>query len=181
MNTRLLFNPQSDRWCQLYGSALALAIVEKTRAYADGPIAVIVDDIAHADRLESEIRFYSSEQVAIHHLPDWETLPYDVFSPHQDIISERLKTLHRLQHTGAGDIILIPVNTLLQRLCPRSYIAGKVQIYQCRPETRIVISTQHTRSRRLQLCIAGDGAWRIYRARLDHRSVPRRCKSPLPD
>ncbi|MGB5397329.1 MAG: DEAD/DEAH box helicase, partial [Gammaproteobacteria bacterium] len=129
MNTRLLFNPQSDRWCQLYGSALALAIVEQAQRYAAGPVAVIVEDIAHADRLESEIRFYSDEQATIYHLPDWETLPYDVFSPHQDIISERLKTLHRLQHTAAGDIILIPVNTLLQRLCPRSYIAGKVQIY----------------------------------------------------
>ena len=129
MNTRLLFNPQSDRWCQLYGSALALAIVEQAQRYTAGPVAVIVEDIAHADRLESEIRFYSAEQATIYHLPDWETLPYDVFSPHQDIISERLKTLHRLQHTAAGDIILIPVNTLLQRLCPRSYIAGKVQIY----------------------------------------------------
>jgi transcription-repair coupling factor (superfamily II helicase) len=119
----------APRWSQLYGSTLALAIAEKARSYSAGPVVVVVDDIAHADRLEAEIRFYSSDQLAIYHLPDWETLPYDVFSPHQGIISERLKTLHHLPSAGAGEIILVPVNTLLQRLCPRSYIASKVQLY----------------------------------------------------
>ncbi len=127
MPSTLLDNAR--RWSQLYGSTLALAIAEKARSYTSGPVVVVVDDIAHADRLEAEIRFYSSNQLNIYHLPDWETLPYDVFSPHQGIISERLKTLHRLPSTGSGDIILVPVNTLLQRLCPRSYIAGKVQLY----------------------------------------------------
>ncbi len=116
-------------WCQLYGSTLALAIAEKARSYQAGPVIVVVEDIAHADRLEAEIRFYSSGELDILHLPDWETLPYDVFSPHQGIISERLKTLHRLPATKAGDIVLVPVNTLLQHLCPRSYIASQVQIY----------------------------------------------------
>lgn len=120
----------ASSWSQLYGSTLALAIAEKARRYQNGPVVVVVEDIAHADRLEAEIQFYSSEQLEILHLPDWETLPYDVFSPHQGIISERLKTLHKLPTTGAGDIILVPVNTLLQRLCPRSYIAGKVQLYR---------------------------------------------------
>lgn len=129
MSSQLL-KTSSPYWCQLYGSAFALAIVEKADLHQSGPIVVVVDDIAHADRLESELRFYGGDRHAVYHLPDWETLPYDVFSPHQDIISERLKTLHKLQHTAPGDIVLIPLGTLLQRLCPRAYIGAHVQLYR---------------------------------------------------
>ena len=124
-------NPdETVNWSRLYGSALALAIVEASRNYTSGPIVLIVEDIAHADAIRNEIEFYNPTSQSIFHLPDWETLPYDVFSPHQDIISERLKTLHWLQNIKAGDILIMPVTTLLQRLTPRQYISSSALIFK---------------------------------------------------
>ena len=113
---------ESTNWSRLYGSSLALATVEAAKHYAPGPVVLVVDDLAHASQLSAEINFYSSNQHPILHLPDWETLPYDVFSPHQDIISERLKTLHALPNIQPGNILILPVNALLQKLTPRHYI-----------------------------------------------------------
>jgi transcription-repair coupling factor (superfamily II helicase) len=113
-------------WNKLYGSALALSIVEASRTHSNGPLVVIVEDVTHADTLTKEIEFYKDDRQTIYHLPDWETLPYDIFSPHQDIIAERLTTLHALQNIRGGDILIIPLNTLAQRLAPRSYIQGNV-------------------------------------------------------
>lgn len=113
-------------WNRLYGSSLALSIVEASNTHANGPVVVIVEDVTHADVLTKEIEFYKDKKQTIYHLPDWETLPYDIFSPHQDIIAERLTTLHALQHIHGGDILIIPLNTLAQRLAPRSYIQGNV-------------------------------------------------------
>ncbi len=113
---------ESTSWFRLYGSSLALATVEAAKRYHAGPVVLVVDDLAHAHQLHAEIAFYSSGQQPILHLPDWETLPYDVFSPHQDIISERLKTLHALPDTRSGTILILPVNALLQKLTPRNYI-----------------------------------------------------------
>ena len=113
-------------WNKLYGSSLALSIVEASTVHSNGPVVVIVEDVTHADILTREIEFYKDEKQTIFHLPDWETLPYDIFSPHQDIIAERLTTLHALQKIRGGDILIIPLNTLAQRLAPRSYIQGNV-------------------------------------------------------
>ena len=113
-------------WNKLYGSALALAIIETTRSHTNGPVVVIVEDVTHADALTKEIQFYKDDKQTIRHLPDWETLPYDVFSPHQDIIAERLTTLHALKNIRGSDILIIPLNTLAQRLAPRSFIQGNV-------------------------------------------------------
>ncbi len=110
----------------MYGSSLALSLVEATRNHKNGPVVVIVEDVTHADILTREINFYKDSKQTILHLPDWETLPYDIFSPHQDIIAERLTTLHALQKIRGGDILIIPLNTLAQRLPPRSYIQGNV-------------------------------------------------------
>ncbi len=57
--------------------------------------------------------------------PDWETLPYDNFSPHQDIISARLSALFELQQ-GRQQILLLPINTLMQKVCPPNYLANNV-------------------------------------------------------
>ena len=59
-------------------------------------------------------------------LPDWETLPYDTLSPHQDLVSERLETLYRLSQPDAGDIdvLVVPATTALHRLAPPQYVAG---------------------------------------------------------
>jgi len=113
-------------WSRLYGSSLALSIVETSRKHTNGPLVIIVEDVIHADALTKEIEFYKDEKQTLFHLPDWETLPYDIFSPHQDIIAERLTTLYALQKIRGGDILIIPLNTLAQRLAPKSYIQGNV-------------------------------------------------------
>jgi len=113
-------------WNRLYGSSLALSIVEASRKHTNGPLVIIVEDVIHADTLTKEIEFYKDEKQTLFHLPDWETLPYDIFSPHQDIIAERLTTLYALQKIRRGDILIIPLNTLAQRLAPKSYIQGNV-------------------------------------------------------
>ena len=83
---------------QLYGSAQGLLLAKAAQQH-DGPILVLTDDAANAHKLEIEAQFYLGESVLpILHFPDWETLPYDTFSPHQDIISERLETLDRRAH-----------------------------------------------------------------------------------
>ena len=126
--------PQSTQekraWGQLYGSAQALATVEASRQHR-GPVVVITDDIQHSHTLHDEIRFYlNGDKQNLFHLPDWETLPYDIFSPYQDIISERLRTLSRLPELTQGQILILPVATLLQRLTPRSYIQQHVLILE---------------------------------------------------
>ncbi|HEB83011.1 MAG TPA: DEAD/DEAH box helicase, partial [Gammaproteobacteria bacterium] len=126
LNLPLPEKQSETRWYKLYGSALALAIVEASQRHKNGPVVVIVEDVTHADALTREIAFYKDEKQQILHLPDWETLPYDIFSPHQDIIAERLTTLFALDKIRSGDILIIPLNTLAQRLPPRSYIHGNV-------------------------------------------------------
>ncbi|MEX1201408.1 MAG: transcription-repair coupling factor [Methylophaga sp.] len=108
---------------QLYGSAAGLLLARAAQQH-DGPLLVITDDMSSAQRLESEIRFYlGRDKLPILHFPDWETLPYDTFSPHQDIISERLQTLQQLPDFQRG-ILLVPVATIMQRIAPPSFLAG---------------------------------------------------------
>jgi len=79
-------------------------------------------------RLEQEIRFFlktddqQKTNITVGLFPDWETLPYDQFSPHQDIVSQRLETLYDLSEQRRG-IYIMPVNTAMQRLAPVSYLA----------------------------------------------------------
>jgi transcription-repair coupling factor (superfamily II helicase) len=77
-----LSNTEPRSWSRLYGSSLALATVEAAQNYTPGPVVLVVDDLAHASQLYAEVAFYGSRQHEILNLPDWETLPYDVFSPH---------------------------------------------------------------------------------------------------
>ena len=107
-------------WQRPHGSALALALA---RLAADAPLLVITADTAEAQRLENDLAFFADAPVMP--FPDWETLPYDSFSPHQDIVSARLRTLRELQQASHG-IVLVPINTLMQRLAPVDYIAGRV-------------------------------------------------------
>lgn len=104
---------------QLYGSAPGLLI---SAAVSRHPAMAIVatPDARSAYRLLDEVRFYN-KSIPCHLFPDWETLPYDVFSPHQDIISERLTTLCQLPQCRQG-IVVIPIATLLHRLPPRSFL-----------------------------------------------------------
>jgi transcription-repair coupling factor (superfamily II helicase) len=111
---------------QMPGCSLALTLVNQA-AKKQQPLVLITSDIHQAEQLKNELGFfYSNQDENILGLPDWETLPYDVFSPHQDIISERLTTLYRLPAIKPGQILVLPVATLLQRLCPRSFIQQHV-------------------------------------------------------
>jgi transcription-repair coupling factor (superfamily II helicase) len=112
--------PARRRYTRLAGSADALALGRLARA--EKPLAVITATAADAQRLVDEIRWFSP-QVQVCLLPDWETLPYDQFSPHQDLVSERLATLYRIQR-AEFDIAVVPAATALVRLCPPAYLAG---------------------------------------------------------
>jgi len=116
---------QINEYSQLYGSSPSLALAELALAKTH-PLAVITDSVSHAQQLRHELTFFTSGQCTILELPDWETLPYDIFSPHQDIISERLTTLYKLSSMQSGDILILPVSTLLQRLPTKSYIKAQV-------------------------------------------------------
>ena len=110
------------------GSADALLLAQiATRDKAAGRLtAIVTADATDAQRLIEEMAFFAPAlRCAL--FPDWETLPYDSFSPHQDLISERLATLWRIsQHdkeTGA-DVVLVPATTALYRLAPPAFLAG---------------------------------------------------------
>ncbi len=102
------------------GSSDALMLSEIANAHS-GLLVIVVSNTPEAQRLEKEIRFFSEEQFEILNLPDWETLPYDQFSPHQDIISNRLLTLYQLPSTTKG-VLIVPISSLLQRLMPADYL-----------------------------------------------------------
>ena len=85
-------------------------------------VAIFTAEPADAQRLADEIAFFAPAlRVAV--FPDWETLPYDTFSPHQDLISERLATLWRIRR-GDVDVVLMPATTALVRLAPPTFMAG---------------------------------------------------------
>lgn len=109
-----------SHWGPLNLSEQALVIAQHTQ-HAPGLVVVVTANTAQANELTELLQFFTSENFKILQLPEWETLPYDRFSPHQDIISERLKTLYELPKTGRG-LLIIPINTLLQRLTPQRYI-----------------------------------------------------------
>ena len=85
-------------------------------------IAVLCADASVSQRLSEEIPFFAPD-LRVHVLPDWETLPYDQFSPHQDLVSERLATLHHVSR-GECDVLLAPVTTASYRLAPPSHLAA---------------------------------------------------------
>src|SRR5450432_1804009 len=117
------------KWGKLYGAAPALAIAEAAPK-APGPLIVIAQNSREAESLSDEIRFFGGPALSIRVFPDLETLPYDSFSAHPDITSARLATLAEIPRARHG-VWLVAIDTLLQRLAPRSYIEGyslKVQV-----------------------------------------------------
>ncbi len=110
-------------WGNLTGASRALAIAEGALLHP-GLSLVITTDTAMAGQLERELRFFAPD-LPVLSFPDWETLPYDRFSPHQDIISQRLKTLYQLPSVTQG-IIVVPMTTLLHRIAPRTFLGGSV-------------------------------------------------------
>lgn len=103
------------------GSALALALAEFVRA-ENQLVVAITRDSHSAQALEQELRVFLSDQPILH-FPDWETLPYDLFSPHPEIVSQRIATLFQLPTARSG-VLVLPISTLMQRLPPRRFIAA---------------------------------------------------------
>ena len=122
-----------QHWGQLPGSSQALCLFYAAHN-SDKLTLVITPDGSTASALESELQCFNSredtDQLPILHFPDWETLPYDTFSPHQDIISERLATLYRLPQLAKG-VLVVPVTTLMHRLLPQDYLASKSLMLRC--------------------------------------------------
>ncbi|HEY4128704.1 MAG TPA: transcription-repair coupling factor [Gammaproteobacteria bacterium] len=113
----------AQRWGKLYGSATGLALAEAALRM-DAPLLAVTQSAREAERLTAELRFYlGGRDLPVLTLPDWETLPYDLFSPHQDIISERLATLAALPGLTRG-IVVVAAATLMQRLAPPVYVVG---------------------------------------------------------
>ncbi|HGG59489.1 MAG TPA: transcription-repair coupling factor, partial [Gammaproteobacteria bacterium] len=127
MREKLLHNDLdalADRhplWGGLSGASLSLALAELGRRHR-GLVVAVTPDTHSADLLARECRFFLGQKShALLQFPDWETLPYDLFSPHDEIISQRLLTLSRLGETRSG-LLVVPVSTLLQRLPPVEYL-----------------------------------------------------------
>ena len=112
----------SIRWTGLTGAATALQVA-RAATLAPGPVLLVTSDAAAAARLEEELAFFCAGAVPIFGFPGYETLPYDQFSPHPDIISQRLRTLARLPALPRG-IVIVDLQTVLQRLPPRAFIDG---------------------------------------------------------
>lgn len=87
------------------------------------PLFVLTSNAQDAERLREEIAWFAPA-LRVHRLPDWETLPYDQLSPHPDLVSERLSTLHQFSH-GKFDVGIVPITTAMTRVCPREYLAGR--------------------------------------------------------
>jgi transcription-repair coupling factor (superfamily II helicase) len=137
------------KWGKLYGAAAALAIAEAALK-ATGPIIVIAQNSREAESLSEEIGFFAGIRTSVRVFPDLETLPYDGFSAHPDITSARLATLAELPRATKG-IWLVAIDTLLQRLAPRSYIeAYSLKVH--------VGETLDLNALRAQLALAGYAA-----------------------
>ncbi|MSP52673.1 MAG: transcription-repair coupling factor [Gammaproteobacteria bacterium] len=107
-------------WGQLHGAAGGSALA-KAITRAQQPFIIITTDMHSAHRLQAELQFFLNNQQDVIIFPDWETLPYDTFSPHEDIISLRLQTLSRLPYLTSG-ALLVPATTLMYPLIPRAYL-----------------------------------------------------------
>ncbi|MBC7488742.1 MAG: DEAD/DEAH box helicase, partial [Glaciimonas sp.] len=126
----------------VHGSAdaYALAHAALTLKSRQQMLTIVVDNATDAQRLLSEIPWFARQQeneanaksknslnmqsnLHCHLLPDWETLPYDTFSPHQDLVSERLATLYEIQN-GHCDVLILPVTTALVRMAPPAFLAA---------------------------------------------------------
>ncbi|GAB1620298.1 transcription-repair coupling factor [Agarivorans albus] len=104
----------------LPGSALAFVIQEYI-AQLDAPIVILTEDTRSALQIEREVNGLKPQR-ALHLLPDWETLPYDTFSPHQDIVSQRILSLNQLSH-DKNSVLIAPIATWLQRCAPAEFLA----------------------------------------------------------
>ncbi len=110
-------------WGRLIGASTALAAAEFA-AINKVPVVLLADDPRQADQFEASIGFFAGDNLDVHHFVEWETLPWDTFSPHQDIISERLSVLASIGSLSTG-VIVASAPVLLQRLPPVDYVSAR--------------------------------------------------------
>jgi transcription-repair coupling factor (superfamily II helicase) len=120
---RARFENGSANWTGLHGSSTALALLSAAHAF-EGIVLVLTRSSHQSHLLEQDVSLFSDGTTPVLHFPDHETLPYDPFSPHPDIISERLSTLASLTAINKG-LLFVPIATLMQRLPPRSHALGR--------------------------------------------------------
>jgi len=99
---------QQRDWREPAGSSLALLLCEAARA-REGVLVAVTQDNRAARTLEDDLAFFAGE-LPVLHFPDWETLPYDLFSPHPDIVSQRVAAMYRLPSTRRG-VLVEPVSS----------------------------------------------------------------------
>ena len=111
-----------QRWDGVAGAGSSLLLANYAEKAQDLTV-IVTENTQQAERLLQEAAFFSAQGIPLLGFPDWEILPYDNFSPHQDIISARLTTLSSLPSMQKG-LLILPVSTLLHHLVPQSYIKG---------------------------------------------------------
>ena len=115
------------RWGQLYGSAGSLAVSHALDLYP-GSVCVVTGFASAADTLERELGFFAPEQ-RVRRFCDYETLPYDAFSPPQELLAERLSTLYHLVH-GEREVLIVNAQALLNRLPPIDFITDRAMLLE---------------------------------------------------
>ena len=113
-------NKIKQTWGQLHGCSLSLALADYCQQ-TPGVKLIVAPNNLTANQLLDELPFFLENKYELLLFPDWETLPYDTFSPHHDIISERLSALSRLQQS-TNAIVITAASTLMHRLCPPSFL-----------------------------------------------------------
>ncbi len=113
---------------RLIGASASLAVAELARSL-ERPVVVLAREPRHADQLEAEFRFFAGADLPVSHYVEWETLPYDSFSPHQDIISQRLRVTANLPQMKNG-IVIVSSPSLLQRLPPVDYVSARTLVLE---------------------------------------------------
>jgi transcription-repair coupling factor (superfamily II helicase) len=111
------------RWPALPGSSAALAVADAARRHP-GVVVAVCSGEQQAYRLEEELRFFLADEHPVVHLPDTEVLPYDHFSPHQEILSARLAALDRLPRLARG-VLVTTADALIWPLAPRAWLEGR--------------------------------------------------------
>ncbi len=114
-------------WGQLHGAGLSLSIAHASRSNQQ-PIVIVTPDTQSALKLEAELEYLLPKNKVLL-FPDWETLPYDHFSPHQDIVSQRLLILSKLKSMDSG-ILIIPAATLMLKTAPSDFIYANALQYK---------------------------------------------------
>ncbi len=131
----------AHNWQHLFGSAPSL-VAARLLTRSDHFLLYVTRNTEDADRVRREIGFFAAGADTPLAFPDWETLPYDNFSPHQDIISERLATLYSLPRQERG-VLVAPVQTLMQRLPPTAFVEAQSLVLET--GRHFSIETQRTR------------------------------------